>query len=106
MNDKPSDPTNFSLPSPVQEDAHAAPAVAPENTPAPVSSNDAVPVTSSGMPAQDRDLIEADWVRRVEQIMRESIDDPSALSQQLSLLKEEYLSSRYSKTTKQQTKDA
>jgi hypothetical protein len=106
MNDKPSDPTNFSLPSPVHEDTQPVHPNEKDQTPAINQPANTSPPTVSGVSAHDVDLIEAEWVRKVEQVMRETINDPNTLSQRFSDLKEQYIGTRYGKMMKQKKKDS
>lgn len=50
--------------------------------------------------AQDRDVIEPEWVNAVEQTMRHSIEDPRRLAQEFGLLKAQYVQKRFGKEIK------
>lgn len=66
-----------------------------QNTPVPASSE-------QQPPAEDRDLIEQQWLSRAEQLMSQYGSDPHQLSQELYKLRAEYISVRYGKALKQE----
>jgi hypothetical protein len=50
--------------------------------------------------ADDSDLIEKEWIHKIEQIVEHTKDDPYEQSKELTVLKSEYLRRRYNKTIK------
>ncbi len=50
--------------------------------------------------ADDVDLIEKEWVSKIQDIIHSTRDDPYERARQLSLLKNEYLQKRYQKSIK------
>lgn len=50
--------------------------------------------------AEDTDLIEKEWIHKIEQIVEHTKDDPYEQSKELTVLKAEYLRRRYNKTIK------
>lgn len=54
-----------------------------------------VPIT-----ADDRDLIEKEWVKRAKRIVHENRDDPYKQSKELTLFKADYIQKRYNKIIK------
>lgn len=99
--------TSVSLPEPILGDNQ------PDNTSAPMpplqgASPDPVEQHGSqvALPqvAEDNDTIEQAWVNRVDQLVRQSVGDPRALSQGFAALKAQYISGRYGKEIKQADK--
>ncbi|HSX45903.1 MAG TPA: hypothetical protein VLG27_02750 [Candidatus Saccharimonadia bacterium] len=73
----------------------------PPAMPAPLQS--AGPVSSKGNPAQaadDRDLIEKEWVTKAKQIVEQTHDDPFKQSEELNVFKADYMKKRYNRTIK------
>lgn len=61
----------------------------------------ATPVTqSSGTTADDGDLIEKEWVHKAKQIVERTRDDPYKQTEELTLVKVDYMKKRYGKTLK------
>lgn len=56
--------------------------------------------SSTSTVAQDRDIIEPEWVHAVEQTMRQYIEDPRKLADELNGLKAQYIQKRYGKEIK------
>jgi hypothetical protein len=50
--------------------------------------------------ADDVDLIEKEWIKKISEIMAKTKDSPYERAMQLAVLKQEYLQKRYSKTIK------
>ena len=86
-------------------------AVAPSSIPLPTMPvlpvvNDQPAATSGvnqGNPAQaadDKDLIEKEWVRKAKQIVERTKDDPYKQSEELTVFKADYMKKRYNKTIK------
>ena len=96
MNNENQSTNNFNLPQPV------TPAAQPQQhipTPPPELAKTAPPATS--MPkAQDADIIEGEWVRAVEGLMQQMIDNPRQLSEEFTKLKVRYMRERYGKEMK------
>ncbi len=59
-----------------------------------------VGATSSPSIADDVDLIEKEWVNKVNYIVQRTKGDPYERAQQLAVLKSDYLQKRYQKTIK------
>ena len=113
MNNPLQPPNNMNLPQPVAD----APVVG--NTTSPVQQ---IPVSQglyqqpsahapvqAGVPAtrrhttagaQDRDIIEPEWVHAVERVMRAHIEDPRKLAAEIAALKAQYIHKRYGKDIK------
>ncbi|HET8992014.1 MAG TPA: hypothetical protein VFN31_03215 [Candidatus Saccharimonadales bacterium] len=58
---------------------------------------------ATGMTADDGDIIEKEWVNKAKAIVERTKDDPYKQSEELKLLKADYLEKRYNKTLKQST---
>jgi len=60
------------------------------------------PTTQSSTPAtaDDGDLIEKEWVEKAKKIVEANRDDPHAQSEELTVVKADYLQKRYNKTIK------
>ena len=54
-----------------------------------------VPIT-----ADDRDLIEKEWIKRAKSIVQDNRDDPYQQSKELTLFKADYIQKRYNKIIK------
>ncbi len=93
------------------ERAPAPPVAPPINMPAPpppivpAASVQQTSVTdnsqTTGLTADDGDVIEREWVNKAKAIVEQTKDDPYKQSEELKLLKSEYLQKRYNKTLKQ-----
>ena len=75
----------------------------------PIRDNQAIPaasgVTPTTQPAaggliKDDDLIEKEWVEKAKRIVEHTRDDPHQQSEQLTLVKADYMKKRYNKTVK------
>jgi exosome complex RNA-binding protein Csl4 len=56
---------------------------------------------SSGLPvADDKDVIEPEWVHKARAIVTTTIDDPYKQSEDLTVLKADYMQKRYNKIVK------
>jgi len=55
-------------------------------------------LTSVPTSADDVDLIEKEWIAKIEEIIHHTSSDPYERSRQLALLKAEYLQKRYNRT--------
>lgn len=68
----------------------------------PVINNDVATTTSLAVPAvaDDRDLIEKEWVKRAKKIIDDNRDDPYNQSKKLTLFKADYMQKRYNKIIK------
>lgn len=87
--------------------ANMAPPVAPPlnlpiQTPVVTQTNDVTATTNSVVPdvTDDQDLIEKEWVNKAKAIVERNRDDPYKQSEELTLVKAEYLKKRYDKTIK------
>lgn len=58
------------------------------------------PGVSAPQIADDVDLIEKEWVAKIQEIINKTHDDPYERARQVALLKNEYLEKRYQKTIK------
>lgn len=81
--------TGFPLPMPVQ----ASPA--PAQTDVPATSSQAVPTLGD-----DDDLIEKEWVNRAKQIVERTRDNPYKQSEELTVVRADYMKKRYNKLIK------
>lgn len=60
-----------------------------------------IPAPTSGMPIlDDGDLIEKEWVNKAKQIVERTRDDPHKQSEELTVVKADYMKKRYGKTIK------
>jgi hypothetical protein len=50
--------------------------------------------------AQDKDLIDKEWVNKAKEIVMKNLDDPYKQSEELTLLKADYMKKRFNKTLK------
>jgi hypothetical protein len=57
-------------------------------------------IHSTDISADDKDLIEKEWVTKAKAIVERTREDPYKQSEELSLLKADYLQKRYNKTIK------
>jgi hypothetical protein len=64
-------------------------------TAVPSTTNNVVPAA-----ADDSDLIEKEWVNKAKQIVERTRDDPRRQSEELTVVKADYLQKRYNKTIK------
>lgn len=93
---------SLNLPTPVSPDvaqtgsSPASSAHASQNTPVPSSENQ-----NAQPAADDRDIIEQEWIIRTEQLISQYATDPYILSQKMYELRAEYISKRYGKALKQ-----
>ncbi len=55
---------------------------------------------TSGLPAEDADLIEKQWVTKAKQIVEQTKNDPFVQNQEISKVKAEYISKRFNKQIK------
>ncbi len=88
-----------------QTAAAAAPAVPlPLPTPQPAGSipqDDSTPLSQATLSAlDDPDLIEKEWVNKAKQIVERTRNDPHQQSEELTLVKADYIKQRYGKTIK------
>ena len=60
----------------------------------------AKPVLSTPPIADDVDLIEKEWVKKVNEVIHSTKDDPFERARQLSIIKQDYLQKRYNKIIK------
>ena len=56
--------------------------------------------TSSLRASDDSDLIEKEWVNKAKQIVERTRDDPHKQTEELTLVKVDYMKKRYNKTIK------
>ncbi|MEK7600183.1 MAG: hypothetical protein AAB462_04075 [Patescibacteria group bacterium] len=76
--------------------------------PVPPMMQTAVPAPAAGTPApiggmpilDDGDLIEKEWVNKAKQIVERTRDDPHKQSEELTVVKADYMKKRYGKTIK------
>lgn len=64
------------------------------------AANAAAPSTAAGPAINDDDLIEKEWVDKAKSIVERTRDDPYRQSQDLTLVKADYIKKRYGKTIK------
>ena len=50
--------------------------------------------------AQDKDLIDKEWVNKAKEIVMKNLEDPYKQSEELTLLKADYMKKRFNKTLK------
>jgi len=64
--------------------------------------NDVVSTTQGGVPAvaDDRDLIEKEWVDKAKEIVERTREDPYEQSKELTVVKVDYMKKRYHKSLK------
>jgi hypothetical protein len=74
------------------------PPTSPVFTPSPEIDSETAVVPST---ADDKDLIEKEWVDRAKQIAQANLDNPFQQSRELSKLKAEYMKKRYNKDIRQ-----
>lgn len=74
----------------------ASPQAAP--TPRPSTAAPAAPAAASG--AQGKDSIEKEWVEKAKRIVEQTRNDPHKQSDELTLVKADYMKQRYNKTIK------
>jgi hypothetical protein len=60
----------------------------------------AVPPTASLQASDDSDLIEKEWVNKAKQIVERTRNDPHKQTEELTLVKVDYMKKRYNKTIK------
>lgn len=101
MNDMPNQSNDMHLPQPVVDSNAQIPAAAPA-VPQTAATQQPHPLVaqSRGPQAQDKDVIEPEWVHAVERLMRQKIEDPRALATELSTLKAQYMHKRFGKAVK------
>jgi hypothetical protein len=79
-----------------------APAVALPQNPAPAKQIPVQDQTTSkftaGLPAQDADLIEKEWVERAKSLVSQTQDDPYKQKNEMSKIKADYIKKRFNKT--------
>lgn len=70
--------------------------------PVPMPPSQAAPVasTASLQASDDSDLIEKEWVNKAKQIVERTRDDPHKQTEELTLVKVDYMKKRYNKTIK------
>jgi len=56
------------------------------------------PTATSGLTAQDADLIEKEWVERAKSIVTQTQDDPYKQKNEMSKIKADYIKKRFNKT--------
>lgn len=100
-------PPTASVDPQVQPTAAISPVGAAVNTTAAISTNsdNANPgsvnqSSSSPVIADDVDLIEKEWVKKISEIISKTQNTPYEKARQLSILKQDYMQKRYNKTTK------
>jgi hypothetical protein len=64
----------------------------------PVQTQSSSPAISAGLPAQDTDLIEKEWVLRAKSIVAQTQDDPYRQKKEMSKMKADYIKKRFNKT--------
>lgn len=83
----------------------ALPAMIPLPTPTPMPTGQQagarpVPASAGLRASDDSDLIEKEWVNKAKQIVERTRDDPYKQSEELTVVKADYLKKRYNKTIK------
>jgi hypothetical protein len=86
-------------PSPFQVAPPAQPA---PPAPVPQAANDVTSASKSGVSKliKDDDLIEKEWVDKAKRIVERTRDDPHQQSEQLTMVKADYMKKQYNKTIK------
>lgn len=79
----------------------AAPPVMPPTPPAPSPTSSAP--TASLSASDDTDLIEKEWVDKAKAIVERTRNDPYKQSEELTMVKADYMKKRYNKTIKLST---
>ncbi len=92
-------------PSPRSAPPTVAPAIALPALPLPtaaVPTTDTPTTTSTALPLinDDGDLIEKEWVNKAKQIVERTRDDPHKQSDELTVVKADYMKKRYGKSIK------
>jgi hypothetical protein len=64
----------------------------------PVQSQSSGYALTAGLPAQDTDLIEKQWVDRAKAIVAQTQDDPYRQNNEMSKMKADYIKKRFNKT--------
>jgi hypothetical protein len=64
----------------------------------PVQTQSSSPPISAGLPAQDTDLIEKEWVERAKSIVAQTQDDPYKQKNEMSKIKADYIKKRFNKS--------
>jgi hypothetical protein len=82
---------------PVQQPV-APPAQAPTAIQIPVQDQASAKPATSGITAQDTDLIEKEWVVRAKTIVAQTLDDPYKQKNEMSKMKADYIKKRFNKT--------
>lgn len=79
-----------------------APAILPVPPMAQAASTDTAGMsqTATGAGADDKDLIEKEWVERAKRIVEQTRDDPYKQSEELTVVKADYMKTHYNKTIK------
>jgi hypothetical protein len=57
-------------------------------------------VSSNLLTADDKDVIEPEWVNKVKDVIRTTVDNPYKQSEQLAMIKVDYMRKRYNKELK------
>lgn len=83
----------------------ALPALPQTSVPAAGAAQGAVPTAQPAAPAavpikDDNDSIEKEWVNKAKQIVERTRDDPYRQSEELTVVKADYMKQRYNKTVK------
>jgi hypothetical protein len=81
---------------PVQQTAGSAPQAPVVQIP--VQTQSSSPPISAGLPAQDTDLIEKEWVERAKSIVAQTQDDPYKQKNEMSKIKADYIKKRFNKS--------
>jgi hypothetical protein len=74
--------------------------VVPPSAGVPQNDVSATTTSASATTVTDSDLIEKEWVTRAKAIVERTKEDPHAQSEELTVVKAEYLKKRYNKTLK------
>lgn len=100
----PSNNQTAGTPVPAPIDGQAPLTTIPLPMPAVASQTQAAPSTSSQTAgfqvADDKDVIEPEWVHKAKMIVAQTIEDPYKRSEELTVFKANYMQKRYNKTVK------
>lgn len=87
--------------SPAENKTEATPAILPSQQPPPTqTASTSGPSVSAPQIADDVDLIEKEWVSKIQEIIQKTHGDPFERARQIAFLKSEYLQKRYQKAIK------
>ena len=80
--------------------AMTLPTIPAATQPQPAQADDSVTTTGGLQASDETDLIEKEWVTKAKQIVEKTRDDPYKQSEELTVVKADYIKKRYNKTIK------